>query len=156
MDAIRQKVPGIALRTTLISGFPGETEADFEEMKGFVDRSRFDRLGIFTYSHEENTHAYQLTDDVPQELKRQRADEIIEMQAGISHALNQRKVGRTFKTLFDRVEGDYYFGRTEFDSPEVDNEVKVLRTADLYVPIGDFSMVRMVSAEPYDLLGEIV
>jgi ribosomal protein S12 methylthiotransferase len=156
LDAIRQRIPEIALRTTLISGFPGETEADFEEMKGFVERSRFDRLGIFTYSHEENTHAYQLVDDVPEELKRKRADEIMEMQAGISHALNQQKVGRTFKTLFDRVEGDYFIGRTEFDSPEVDNEVKVFRTPDLYVPMGDFSTVRMVSAEPYDLLGEIV
>lgn len=156
LDAIRQRIPEIALRTTLISGFPGETEADFEEMKGFVERSRFDRLGIFTYSHEENTHAYQLVDDVPEELKRKRADEIMEMQAGISHALNQQKVGRTFKTLFDRVEGDYFIGRTEFDSPEVDNEVKVLRTPDLYIPMGDFSRVRMVSAEPYDLLGEIV
>jgi ribosomal protein S12 methylthiotransferase len=156
LDAIRQRIPEIALRTTLISGFPGETEADFEEMKGFVERSRFDRLGIFTYSHEENTHAYQLVDDVPEELKRKRADEIMEMQAGISHALNQQKVGRTFKTLFDRVEGDYFIGRTEFDSPEVDNEVKVLRTPDLYIPMGDFSSVRMVSAEPYDLLGEIV
>jgi len=156
LDGIRQRIPEIALRTTLISGFPGETEADFEEMKGFVERSRFDRLGIFTYSHEENTHAYQLVDDVPEELKRKRADEIMEMQAGISHALNQQKVGRTFKTLFDRVEGDYFIGRTEFDSPEVDNEVKVLRTTDLYIPMGDFSRVRMVSAEPYDLLGEIV
>ena len=156
LDAIRQRIPEIALRTTLISGFPGETETDFEEMKGFVERSRFDRLGIFTYSHEENTHAYQLVDDVPEELKRKRADEIMEMQAGISHALNQQKVGRTFKTLFDRVEGDYFIGRTEFDSPEVDNEVKVLRTPDLYIPMGDFSRVRMVSAEPYDLLGEIV
>jgi len=156
LDAIRQRIPEIALRTTLISGFPGETEADFEEMKGFVERSRFDRLGIFTYSHEENTHAYRLVDDVPEELKRKRADEIMEMQAGISHALNQQKVGRTFKTLFDRVEGDYFIGRTEFDSPEVDNEVKVLRTPDLYIPMGDFSRVRMVSAEPYDLLGEIV
>jgi ribosomal protein S12 methylthiotransferase len=156
LDAIRQRVPEIALRTTLISGFPGETEADFEEMKGFVERSRFDRLGIFTYSHEENTHAYQLADDVPDELKRKRADEIMEMQAGISHALNQQKVGRTFKTLFDRVEGDYFIGRTEFDSPEVDNEVKVRRAPDLYVPLGYFSKVRIVSAEPYDLVGEMV
>lgn len=156
LDAIRQKVPGIALRTTLISGFPGETEADFEEMMGFVERSRFDRLGIFTYSHEENTHAYSMKDDVPDAVKQQRADAVMELQSGISYELNQAKIGNTYKTLFDRVEGDYYIGRTEFDSPEVDNEVKVLRTADLYVPIGDFSMVRMVSAEPYDLLGEIV
>ena len=156
LDAIRQKVPGIALRTTLIAGFPGETQQDFEEMMGFVERSRFDRLGIFTYSHEENTHAYSMKDDVPDAVKQQRADAVMELQSGISYELNQAKIGNTYKTLFDRVEGDYYIGRTEFDSPEVDNEVKVLRTADLYVPIGDFSMVRMVSAEPYDLLGEIV
>jgi len=125
-------------------------------MMGFVERSRFDRLGIFTYSHEENTHAYSMKDDVPDAVKQQRADAVMELQSGISYELNQAKIGNTYKTLFDRVEGDYYIGRTEFDSPEVDNEVKVLRTADLYVPIGDFSMVRMVSAEPYDLLGEIV
>ncbi|NBU92208.1 MAG: 30S ribosomal protein S12 methylthiotransferase RimO [Flavobacteriia bacterium] len=156
LDAIRQKVPGIALRTTLIAGFPGETQQDFEEMMGFVERSRFDRLGIFTYSHEENTHAYSMTDDVPDALKQQRADAVMELQSGISYELNQAKIGNTYKTLFDRVEGDNFIGRTEFDSPEVDNEVKVLRTPDLYVPIGDFSTVRIVSAEPYDLIGEIV
>jgi len=155
LDAIRQKVPGIALRTTLISGFPGETDQDFEEMMGFVERSQFDRLGIFTYSHEENTHAFQLPDDVPQELKRQRADQIMGLQAGISHVLNQQKVGKVFKTMFDRVEGDYFVGRTEFDSPEVDNEVRVKRGPDLYVPIGDFSEVLITSAEPFDLFGEI-
>ena len=156
LDAIRQKVPGIALRTTLIAGFPGETQQDFEEMMGFVERSRFDRLGIFTYSHEENTHAYSMTDDVPDAVKQQRADAVMELQSGISYELNQAKIGNTYKTLFDRVEGDNFIGRTEFDSPEVDNEVKVLRTPDLYVPIGDFSTVRIVSAEPYDLIGEIV
>ncbi|NDB34304.1 MAG: 30S ribosomal protein S12 methylthiotransferase RimO [Flavobacteriia bacterium] len=156
LDAIRQRVPEIALRTTLISGFPGETEQDFEEMMGFVERSRFDRLGIFTYSHEENTHAYSMRDDVPDAAKQQRADAVMELQSGISYELNQAKVGNTYKTLFDRVEGDYFIGRTEFDSPEVDNEVKVLRTPDLYVPIGDFSTVRIVSAEPYDLIGELI
>ena len=125
IDAIRQKVPGIALRTTLISGFPGETEQDFEEMMGFVERSRFDRLGIFTYSHEENTHAFSMTDDVSDAVKQQRADAVMELQSGISYELNQAKIGNTYKTLFDRVEGDYFIGRTEFDSPDVDNEVLI-------------------------------
>jgi ribosomal protein S12 methylthiotransferase len=155
LDAIRQRVPEIALRTTLISGFPGETEADFEEMMGFVERSRFDRLGIFTYSHEENTHAYSMRDDVPDAVKQQRADAVMELQSGISYELNQAKVGNTSKTLFDRVEGDYFIGRTEFDSPEVDNEVRVKRTPDLYVPIGEFSQVKITSADHYDLYGEI-
>ena len=125
LKTIREKVPGIAIRTTLIAGYPGETEADFEEMRDFVERMRFDRLGIFTYSHEENTHAHTLEDDVPEEVKRQRADEIMETQSGISYELNQEKIGKTFRVLFDRVEGDYFIGRTEFDSPEVDNEVLV-------------------------------
>lgn len=153
---IRQKVPGIALRTTLIAGFPGETEADFEEMMGFVERSRFDRLGIFTYSHEENTHAFTLDDNVPSAIKQQRADAIMELQSGISYALNQAKVGHSFKTLFDRVEGDYFVGRTAFDSPEVDNEVRVLRTPDLYVPLGEFSTVQITSADHYDLYGQVL
>ena len=156
LDAIRQKVPGIALRTTLIAGFPGETQQDFEEMMGFVERSRFDRLGIFTYSHEENTHAYSMTDDVSDALKQQRADAVMELQSGISYELNQAKIGNTYKTLFDRVEGDYFIGRTEFDSPEVDNEVRVKRSPDVYVPMGDFSQVKITSADHYDLLGEIV
>ncbi|MEY3049266.1 MAG: ribosomal protein methylthiotransferase RimO [Bacteroidota bacterium] len=156
LDAIRQKVPGIALRTTLISGFPGETEQDFEEMMGFVERSRFDRLGIFTYSHEENTHAYSMTDDVPDAIKQQRADAVMELQSGISYELNQAKVGNTYKTLFDRVEGDYFIGRTEYDSPEVDNEVRVKLTPSLYVPLGAFSQVKITSADHYDLYGEIL
>jgi len=156
LDAIRQKVPGIALRTTLIAGFPGETEQDFEEMMGFVERSRFDRLGIFTYSHEENTHAYSMTDDVPDAIKQQRVDAVMELQSGISYELNQAKIGNTYKTLFDRVEGDYFIGRTEFDSPEVDNEVRVIRSPDVYVPMGDFSQVKITSVDHYDLSGEIV
>jgi ribosomal protein S12 methylthiotransferase len=156
IDAIRQKVPGIALRTTLIAGFPGETAQDFEEMMGFVERSRFDRLGIFTYSHEDNTHAYSMTDDVPDAVKQQRADSVMELQSGISYELNQAKVGNTYKTLFDRVEGDYFIGRTEFDSPEVDNEVRVKRTPSLYVPIGAFSQVKITSADHYDLFGDIL
>lgn len=152
---IREKVPGIALRTTLISGFPGETESDFQEMYDWVERSRFERLGIFTYSHEENTSAYALEDDVPNELKQERADIIMELQSGISYDLNQTKVGQTFKVLFDKAEGDYFIGRTEFDSPEVDNEVLVKISEQNHVRIGDFANVKITSADHYDLYGEI-
>jgi ribosomal protein S12 methylthiotransferase len=152
---IRDKVPGIALRTTLIAGYPGETEADFQEMADWVERSRFDRLGIFTYSHEENTHAYSLEDDVPDQIKRDRADAIMELQAGISYELNQEKVGKTFKVLFDRAEGDYFIGRTEFDSPEVDNEVLV-KKENTYLRIGDFAQVKIDKADHYDLYGTVV
>jgi ribosomal protein S12 methylthiotransferase len=152
---IREKVPGIALRTTLIAGYPGETEADFQEMYDWVERSRFDRLGIFTYSHEENTHAYSLIDDVPNDLKKERADLIMELQSGISYDLNQLKVGKNLKVLFDRVEGDYFIGRTEFDSPEVDNEVLV-RKANDFVRLGDFSMVNIDKADHYDLYGTLI
>lgn len=152
VQTIREKVPGIAIRTTLIAGYPGETAADFEEMKDFVERMRFDRLGIFTYSHEENTHAHTLEDDVPEEVKRQRADEIMELQSGISYELNQEKIGKTFRVLFDRIEGDYFIGRTEFDSPEVDNEVLV-KKADGFVRLGDFAQVTITSADHYDLYG---
>lgn len=155
IDAIRQKVPGIALRTTLISGFPGETEADFEEMLGFVERSRFDRLGIFTYSHEENTHAFTMEDNVPEAVKIQRADAVMALQSGISYTLNQQKIGKSFKTMFDRVEGDYFVGRTEFDSPEVDNEVRVHKNADTYIPLGHFANVTITEADAFDLYGEI-
>jgi ribosomal protein S12 methylthiotransferase len=152
---IRHKVPGIALRTTLIAGYPGETKADFEEMYDWVERSRFDRLGIFTYSHEENTHAYSFKDDVPMKTKKKRADEIMELQSGISYELNQQKVGKTYKVLFDRVEGDYYIGRTEFDSPEVDNEVLV-KKEDGYLRLGDFENIVITSADHYDLYGKFV
>ncbi len=155
VERIRDKVPGIAIRTTLIAGYPGETAADFEEMKDFVARMRFDRLGIFTYSHEENTHAHTLEDDVPEEVKRQRADEIMELQSGISYELNQEKIGKTFRVLFDRVEGDYFIGRTEFDSPEVDNEVLV-KKAEGFVRLGDFAAVEITSADHYDLYGKLV
>lgn len=152
---MRAKVPGIAIRTTLISGYPGETEEDFQEMYDWVERSRFDRLGIFTYSHEENTHAHNFDDDVPEEVKRERADMIMELQMGISYELNQEKIGKTYKVLFDRVEGDYFIGRTEFDSPEVDNEVLV-KKADFFVRIGDFANVEITSADHYDLYGKVV
>ena len=151
---IRSKVPGIALRTTLIAGYPGETEADFQEMYDWVERSRFDRLGIFTYSHEENTHAFEFNDNVSQKLKKKRADLIMDLQAGISYDLNQQKVNKSFKVLFDRAEGDYFIGRTEFDSPEVDNEVLVKKD-NAYVRIGDFSNVLIQSADHYDLYGNL-
>lgn len=152
---IRDKVPGIALRTTLIAGYPGETEADFQEMYDFVEKSRFDRLGIFAYSHEENTHAYNFEDDVPAKVKKERADAIMDLQSGISYDLNQLKIGNTHKVLFDRAEGDYFIGRTEFDSPEVDNEVLIRKEND-YVRIGDFANVLIEKADHYDLYGKLV
>lgn len=155
VQEIREKVPGIALRTSLIAGYPGETEEDFSQMKEWVKTTRFDRLGIFTYSHEENTHAFALTDDVPDELKRDRAAEIMGLQQEISAELNQAKVGKIFKVLFDRKEGNYFIGRTEFDSPEVDNEVLVNAT-NQYVRIGNFAEVKISKAEEFDLYGEIV
>lgn len=155
VQAIRQKVPGIALRTTLIAGYPGETEADFQEMYDWVERSKFDRLGIFTYSHEENTHAFNFKDSVPKKLKQKRADAIMELQSGISYALNQNKIGQQYKVLFDRTEGDYFIGRTEFDSPEVDNEVLVKKT-DGYIRLGDFTRIEITDADHYDLYGKII
>ena len=155
VEEIRQRVPGIAMRTTLIAGYPGETQADFDEMYSFVERTRFDRLGIFTYSHEENTHAFSLNDDVTDEVKRQRADEIMELQSGISYELNQKKVGNNYKVLFDRAEGDYFIGRSEFDSPEVDNEVLV-KKSEGFVRIGDFANVQITSADHYDLYGKLI
>ena len=152
---MRTQVPGIAIRTTLISGYPGETEEDFQEMYDWVERSRFDRLGIFTYSHEENTHAFNAEDDVPEDIKKERADMIMELQSGISYKLNQEKIGETFKVLFDKVEGDYFIGRTEFDSPEVDNEVLVKKENE-YVRLGDFASVKITSADHYDLYGDVV
>lgn len=154
VNSIRDKVPGIAIRTTLISGYPGETEQDHEEMLEWIKDSRFDRLGIFPYSHEENTHAYSLTDDVPAGVKQARAEAVMALQQTISDELNQQKIGKTFKVLFDRKEGNYFVGRTEFDSPEVDNEVLV--KADNYIRIGDFANIKITSAEPYDLYGEVV
>ena len=148
----RQEVPGIAIRTSLIVGYPGETEEDFQELKKWVNDTAFDRLGVFTYSHEENTHAHLLEDDVPEEVKHQRAEEIMELQSDISYRLNQEKVGQTFKVLFDRKEGEYFIGRTEFDSPDVDNEVLVKAT-DSYVRMGDFAQVKITHADHYDLYG---
>ncbi|MFN4123101.1 MAG: 30S ribosomal protein S12 methylthiotransferase RimO [Flavobacteriales bacterium] len=155
VNKIRDKVPGISLRTTLISGYPGETDDDFEQMLEWVKDTRFDRLGIFSYSHEENTHAYQFEDDVPQEVKDERCEIIMDAQAAISFDLNETKVGKTFKVLFDRKEGDFFIGRTEFDSPEVDNEVLV-NAKENFVRIGDFAEVQIMQAEAFDLIGKVV
>src|SRR3984957_1001988 len=150
--AIREKVPGICLRTTLITGFPGETEDDVEELKDFLREHRFDRVGIFTYSHEEGTSAHQLEDNIPADLKQLRAQEIMEVQQEISFEKNQEKVGRIFKVLIDKKEAGRYLGRTEFDSVEVDNEV-IIHGPDK-LPIGEFANVRITKAYDYDLEGE--
>ena len=151
---IREKVPGICLRTTLIAGFPGETEEDIEELKEFLQEHRFDRVGIFNYSHEENTSAYDLVDDVPDETKQLRAQEVMEVQQEISYEKNQEKIGQVFKVLIDKKEAGRYLGRTEFDSVEVDNEVVVHSAKKL--AIGEFVQVRITKAYDYDLEGEVV
>jgi len=153
IHTIRQRVPGICLRTTLIAGFPGETEDDVEELKGFLQEHRFDRVGIFSYSHEEGTSAYGLADDVPTEIKQQRAQEVMEVQQEISYEKNQEKVGQVFRTLIDKKEAGRYLGRTEFDSVEVDNEVIIQSTEKL--PIGEFVDVRITKAYDYDIEGEV-
>jgi len=155
VNAIRDKVPNIAMRTTLITGYPGETQQDFEEMQQWVEATRFDRLGCFTYSHEEKTHAYSLVDDVPEEVKQERADAIMEIQQGISYEKNQEKVGETYKVLIDKKDGGYFVGRTEFDSPEVDNEV-LIDAKKHYATVGSFVNVKIDSAEDFDLYGQIV
>ena len=154
IESIREKIPDITLRTTLIVGHPGETEAMFQETYDFVERMRFDRMGVFTYSHEDDTHSFTMPDDIPADIKQERADELMDLQQGISQELNQRKVGQTYKVLFDRKEGGYFIGRTEADSPEVDNEVLVPATQ--YVRLGDFAHVRINRAEEFDLYGEVV
>lgn len=154
IHTIRERVPGICLRTTLIAGFPGETEEDVESLKQFLQEHRFDRVGIFTYSHEENTSAFDLVDDVPAEVKQQRAQEIMEVQQEISYEKNQEKVGKTFKVLVDKKEAGRYLGRTEFDSVEVDNEVVI--HSDKKLPIGSFVNVKITKAYDYDLEGEVV
>ncbi len=155
IHTIREKVPGIALRTTLIAGHPGEGEAEFREMADFVERMRFDRLGIFTYSHEDNTHAFTMEDAVPEEEKQARANEIMEIQEGISWELNQEKTGKTFKVLIDRKESGNFVGRTEHDSPEVDNEV-LIDASKHYLRTGDFADIRITEATEFDLYGEPV
>ncbi|WP_295768051.1 30S ribosomal protein S12 methylthiotransferase RimO [uncultured Mucilaginibacter sp.] len=155
VNQIRDKVPHIALRTTLITGYPGETLQDFEEMYDWVEETRFDRLGCFTYSHEEKTHAHTLIDDVPEETKQERVDAIMELQQGISYEKNQEKIGNTYKVLIDKIDGGYLTGRTEYDSPEVDNEVLIDATQQ-YATVGSFVNVKIDSAEDFDLYGQIV
>ena len=155
LKEFRAKVPEMAIRTTLIVGYPGETEEDFETLKEWVKDMRFERLGCFTYSHEENTHAYNLEDDVPEDVKMQRANEIMEIQSQISWELNQQKIGQEFKVVIDRKEGNYFVGRTEFDSPDVDNEVLIDATTT-YLKTGEFAEVRIVEAEDFDLYAEVV
>jgi len=155
LDKLRAGIPGLALRTTLLLGHPGETDAEFEALYDFVKNQRFDRLGVFTYSHEENTHAYTLEDDVPAEVKEQRAAAMMELQMGISEEKNAQKMGKTLKVLFDRLEGEHFVGRTESDSPEVDNEVWI-EAKNNYVRMGDFANVKITGYGPYDLHGEIV
>ncbi len=154
INTIREKVPEMAIRTTLIAGHPGETETYFEEMYEFVEKMRFDRLGVFQYSHEDDTHSFSLPDDISAEVKQERTDIIMELQQGISAELNQAKIGNTYKVLFDRKEGGYFIGRTEFDSPEVDNEVLI--PASQYVRLGDFANVKINKAEEFDLFGDLV
>ncbi len=155
--AIREKMPNIALRTTMLVGFPNETQEDIEELAQFIRDMRFERLGVFQYSHEENTSGYLLDDNVSAEEKAERTNYIMEIQQQISYEKNQEKVGKIYKVLFDRKEGDYFIGRTEFDSPEVDNEVLVdANDANNFVRIGDFAQVRITNAEDFDLYGEIV
>lgn len=155
LDKFREKVPDMAIRTTLIVGFPGETEEKFEELKQWVRDQRFDRLGCFTYSHEENTTAYVLDDIIPDDVKQNRVEQIMEIQQQISWEKNQEKVGKVFKCIFDRKEGDYFVGRTEYDSPDVDNTVLV-PAKDVYISMGEFANVKITSAEDYDLIGELV
>lgn len=152
IDNIRKILPEIALRTTLIVGYPGETEADFETLKQWVKTMRFERLGCFTYSHEENTHAYQLEDNVPQQVKQERANEIMKIQSEISWEQNQKKVGKSFRCVIDRKQGDHFVGRTEIDSPDVDNEV-LIDAKKYYLKLGDFTDVEIVDATDFDLYG---
>jgi len=155
IQTIRTKVPGIAIRTTMIAGHPGETEKEFDEMMKFIEKSRFERLGVFGYSHEENTHAYSMADDVSPELKQERIDAVMELQQGISLELNQAKIGSVQKVLIDRKEGGEFLGRTQFDSPEVDNEV-ILDAKKNYLRIGDFVNVKITHATEFDLSGDVV
>lgn len=155
LEQFREKVPNMAIRTTLICGYPGETEEDFQELKEWVKLQRFDRLGCFTYSHEENTHAFHLCDDIPQEVKERRVEEIMEIQSQISYELNQAKIGSKMKVLIDRKEGDYFVGRTEFDSPDVDNEV-LIPAQEVYLSPGEFVEVEIEEASEFDLIGKMI
>lgn len=152
---IRDINPEIALRTTLIAGHPGETEEDFHEMYEFVERSQFDRLGIFTYSHEEGTSSHKLEDDVPENIKRSRSNKIMALQQKISEEKNSKKVGKTFKVLIDRADANNYYGRTEHDSPEVDNEV-IIPTKEMHLRVGDFYDILITDSREYDIIGKVV
>ncbi len=152
ITALRKQVPDVAIRTTLIVGYPGETQENFEELKQWVADTRFDRLGVFAYSHEENTYAGELNDDVSDEDKEQRVAEIMQLQEQISYEINQAKIGNIYKCLFDRKEGDYYIGRTEYDSPEVDNEILVDAT-EYHIEIGKFAQIKIIDSEAFDLFG---
>ncbi len=151
----REYAPDMAIRTTLIVGYPGETEEVFQQLKNWVAEQRFDRLGCFTYSHEENTHAYHLQDDIPQEVKERRVEEIMELQSQISWEKNQEKIGKVFRCIFDRKEGNYFVGRTEFDSPDVDNTVLV-EASNVYISSGSFMNIKITAAEEFDLFGVLV
>ena len=155
LKEFRAKVPEMTIRTTLIVGYPGETQEDFETLRDWVKDMRFERLGCFTYSHEENTHAYNLEDGVTEDVKMQRANEIMEIQSQISWELNQQKIGQEFKVVIDRKEGNYFVGRTEFDSPDVDNEVRIDATST-YLKTGEFATIKVIEAEDFDLYGEVV
>jgi ribosomal protein S12 methylthiotransferase len=155
LKEFREAVPGMTIRTTLIVGYPGETQEDFEIMRDWVQEMKFERLGCFAYSHEENTSAYDLVDDVPEEVKQSRADEIMELQSQISWDLNQEKIGKTFRCIIDRKEGEHFVGRTEFDSPDVDNEV-LIDASKHYVKTGEFVMVKITDATEFDLYAEPV
>ena len=155
LQQFREAVPNMAIRTTLIVGYPGETEEDFQTLKQWVEAMRFERFGCFTYSHEENTHAYNLEDDVPQEIKQARANEIMELQSQISWELNQAKIGQTLRVIIDRKEGQHFVGRTEFDSPDVDNEVLIDATK-VYLKTGEYTTVTITDAADFDLYAEVV
>ncbi len=155
IHAIREKLPSIAIRTTMLVGFPGETEEDIDELIDFVERMRFDRLGVFTYSHEEGTSGYALEDDVPEEVKQERAARLMEVQQSISEEINNQKVGKVYKTLIDTIESGYFVGRTEADSPEVDNEV-LIPADKFFLRVGDFAQIRITAADAFDLYGEPV
>lgn len=155
LQEFRNAVPQMAIRTTLIVGYPGETEADFQILKKWVEAMRFERLGCFTYSHEENTHAYKLVDDVPAEVKQARANEIMALQSQISWELNQAKIGQTMAVVIDRKQGQYFIGRSEFDSPDVDNEV-LIDASKVYLKTGEYTTVRITDAADFDLYAEVV
>lgn len=155
LQEFRNRIPNIAIRTSLILGYPGETRKEFEELKTWITEQRFERLGCFTYSHEENTSAYSLKDDISDEEKNERVNEIMEIQSQISWELNQEKIGKIFKCIIDRREGDYFIGRTEYDSPDVDNEV-LIKEENLNLSLGEFVNVKIKKAEEFDLYGEVV